>query len=250
MIKYGLKIWTSDEHLFEEASIAYREKLFDFIELCHNASEKIDFGKIKVLNGVPVRIHNTHNFGFHEFEIGVEQLDIWKKTKKLADYFESSYIIVHSGNSLDFDEFKKNFKKINDSRILIENMAGLDVQGNLTFGYDLSQLKKIMEISKICFDLEKAVKSACYQKIDYKEFVIDCMKILKPTYFHISGGDKNTAKDEHKNLWETNFDLKWIKNELLKISKNKDISLVFEVPKNKNDLKNDFENIQYFKKIN
>ena len=250
MIKYGLKLWTSNSNLFRKVFFAYRKNFFDFIELYHDANKKVDFEKVKILSKIPTFIHNTHDSGFHEFKIGNKQLAIWKKTKQLADSFKSPYIIVHPGKSLDFDEFKKNFKRINDLRILIENMSGLDVYGDLTLGYNLSQLEKIRKISKVCFDLEKAVKSACYQKIDYKEFIVDSIKSLKPFYFHISGGDKNTTQDEHKNLWEANFDLKWMKNELLKISKDKDIFLVFEVPKNKNNLNNDFRNIEYFKGIN
>ncbi|MCX6762606.1 MAG: hypothetical protein NT093_02370 [Candidatus Moranbacteria bacterium] len=250
MIKYGLKIWTSNKHLFREAVFAHQKKLFDFIELYHNANEEVDFDDLQVLKEIPVVVHNTHDSGFHEFKIEKKQLAIWEKTKQLADFFGSPYIIVHSGKFSSFDEFQKNLKKIDDSRILVENMAGLDIHGELTFGYDLLQLEKIKEIKEVCFDLEKAIKSACYQGIDYKKFITDSIKNLKPSYFHISGGDKDTVKDEHKNLWETNFDLRWIKDKLLKTSKDKDNLLVFEVPKNKDDLKNDIENMEYFKKIN
>jgi hypothetical protein len=51
------------------------------------------------------------------------------------------------------------------------------------------------------------------------------------------------------NLQEANFDLRWIKDQLEDISRKKDVFLVFEVPKNENDLKNDVENIKYFKKL-
>lgn len=249
MIKYGLKIWTNNKHIFQEAVSAYQKGSFDFLELYHNANENFDFDDLNVLRGIPVIIHNTHDSGFHEFEIGNRQLDIWEKTKRLADYFESPHIIVHSGKSPNFDEFQKNLEKINDSRILIENMAGLDLGGDLTFGYDLVQLKGIRQLKEICFDLEKAVKAACYQGIDYKKFIAESLENLKPFYFHISGGNKDISRDEHKNLWEANFDLKWIRDELLKISKGRDIFLAFEVPKNKSDLENDIKNMEYFKRI-
>ena len=59
----------------------------------------------------------------------------------------------------------------------------------------------------------------------------------------------NSSKDEHLDLQEANFDIKWIKNELEKISFNKDIFLVFEVPKKGSNLKNDIKNINYFNNI-
>jgi len=59
----------------------------------------------------------------------------------------------------------------------------------------------------------------------------------------------NSTKDEHLNLWEANFDVKWIKSKLEDIAKEKDVFLVFEVPKSGNDLKNDVENIDYLKNL-
>jgi hypothetical protein len=109
------------------------------------------------------------------------------------------------------------------------------------------QIKKIKEI---CFDFEKAVKSACYQKIDYKKFISKCLKELKPNYFHISGGDKKNCKDEHLDLWEANFDLKWIKSKLENIANKKDVFLVFEVPKKGNNLRNDVGNIKLLRNKN
>lgn len=249
MIKYGIKLWTNNSRLFPNAADGYKNNFFDFVELYHNADEIIDFDELEILKRIPIIVHNTNNLGFHEFEIRAKQLDIWEKTKKLADYFGSSYIVVHPGGLSSFNEFQKNLEKIDDPRILIENMAGLDLNGNLTFGYDLLQLEKIKQLKEICFDFEKAVKAACYQEIDYKEFVADSLKNLKPFYFHISGGNKESCQDEHGNLWESNFDLKWIKKILLKISHKKDVFLVFETPKGKDGMKNDIKNIKYFKEI-
>jgi hypothetical protein len=248
MIKCGIKLWTNNTRLFPDATDGYKNKFFDFVELYHNASKEVNPDNLKFLKEIPVTIHNTYDSGFHEFEIGTKQLDIWGKTKQLADYFESPHIIIHPGKSSSLDEFRKNLEKIDDSRILIENMAGLDLDGNLTLGYDLPQLEKLRQLKGICFDFEKAVKSACYQKIGYKEFISDSLKSLKPFYFHISGGNKDNCRDEHGNLWESNFDLKWIKDELLEISREKNIFLVFETPKEGDSLKNDIKNIEYFKK--
>ena len=250
MIKYGLKLWTNNENLFQEVFFKYQKKSFNFIELYHNASEEIDFEKLSILKKVPAVIHNTNNSGFHEFKLGEKELEIWKKTKELADFFESPHIIVHAGKARNLDQFKENLSKIDDSRIIVENMPGLDMYGNLTFGYELEKLKEIRKEKEICFDLEKAVKSACYQKIDYKDFIEQCLEELKPSYFHISGGDMNSLKDEHLDLQEANFDINWIKSKLEKISSSKDIFLVFEVPKKGDNLKNDIKNMEYYKNIN
>jgi hypothetical protein len=249
MIKYGLKLWTSNEHLFGEALCLFQKGDFDFIELYHNANKGIDLNRLRIIKKIPVMVHNTNDCGFHEFEIGEKQLEIWEKTKKLADFFKSEHVVVHPGTAKNFETFKRNLDKIDDPRIIIENMPGLDIYNQKTFGYDLKELKQIKKIKEICFDFEKAVKSACYQKIDYREFISQCLDKLRPLYFHISGGDLNSRKDEHLNLREANFDLKWIKSNLRDIAKKRDIFLVFEVPKNKGDLENDVDNIDYFREI-
>jgi hypothetical protein len=249
MIKCGLKLWTNDNDLFEEAVSLFEKEQFDFLELYHNANEEFDFGDTEKLKKIPTTIHAFHQDGFHEFNFKSKELEIWNKTKELADYFDGKKIIVHAGKARDIDDFRSNLSKIDDPRILIENMAGLDVFENLTFGYRLEDLKKIKENKEICFDFEKAIKSACYQRIDYKKFIKDCLKDLKPNYFHISGGDFRSVEDEHLNLQEANFDLRWIGNELEKLSREKAVFLVFEVPKNESNLRNDIENMDYFRNL-
>ncbi len=211
MIKYGLKLWSSNINLLEEAVFLYRKKYVDFIELYHDADKKVNFNSFGLLKKIPINIHAYHNKGFHEFRLGKNELEIWKITKQMADFFKSQFVIVHAGKASGIKNFVDNLKKIDDPRILIENMSGLDIYGKPTFGYNLKELKKIKKIKNICFDLEKAVKSACYQKISYKKFISQCLQELKPLYFHISGGDVNNLHDEHLNLYDANFDLKWIK---------------------------------------
>jgi hypothetical protein len=201
MIKYGLKLWTNDSGFFDETVSLFEKRQFDFLELYHNANEEFDFGDLEKLKKIPITIHAFHQEGFHGFNFKAKELEIWDKTKELADYFDSERIIVHAGKARNINDFRSNLSKIDDPRILIENMAGLDVYGDLTFGYKFDDLKKIKENKEICFDFEKAIKSACYQKIDYKDFISDCLKELKPNYFHISGGDLKSAKDEHLKVY-------------------------------------------------
>jgi len=250
MIKYGIKLWTNNKGLFRKAINLYKEKKFDFIELYNNSSHAHDYKALAKLKNAPVTIHNTNNQGFHKFIIKKKQLSVWNKTVELADFFNSPYIIVHPGQNHTFKTFRENLKKINDKRILIENMPGLDIFGQPMYGQKINELKKINKTNNICFDFEKAIKAACYQNINYKKFIRDCITELNPFYFHISGGDKNNPVDEHKNLWESNFDFKWIKNILNKKTLEKNIFLVFESPKTTDNLKNDIKNINYFKKLN
>lgn len=248
MISYGLKIYTSDKReLFSQAAKLIEQHVFDFIELYHQPGV-IDFDKIKIIKDLCVMVHNTHSHGWHEFVLNTEQFLVWEVTKHLADYLKSQYIIVHPGRDHDHTSFLENLKKIDDHRILIENMPGLDIYGQPMFAQTLEQLKKIREYKFICFDLEKAIKAAAYQQIDYNKFIADCLEYLKPNYFHISGGDKNNPMDEHLNLWESNIDWTSLKFLLVQYSTTKEIQIVFEVPK-LYKLDNDIRNLEWFKKL-
>jgi len=245
-MKYGLKLWSNNVELFDEAVAAHASQAFDFIELYSNPAHKPDFEALKMLKALPVTIHATHIDGFHEFVIGEKEEAIWKQTLELADFFESEVIVIHPGRAHTFNSFKENLDKIDDSRIYIENMAGLDVDKNPMFGQELSHLERMRELRPICFDFEKAVKAACYQKKDYKEYIEEALQRLKPSYFHISGGDKDNPVDEHLNLQAANFDVAWMKRQLEAMAQ--PARLVFETPK-AHGIENDIANMVYFRSL-
>lgn len=240
-IRYGLKLWSNNTGSVADVVAAHRAGHFDFVELYSDPTKEPDYSALEALKAMPVTIHATHSHGFHEFIIGEEQETLWGQTVHLADFFNSSIIVLHPGRSHTIDSFRENLERIDDPRIYIENMAGLDIDHNPMFGQLIEDLKKLHEIKPICFDLEKAVKAACYQGLDYKEYIQRCLDALSPTYFHISGGDKDSAVDQHLNLWEGDFDLKWMREKVGE----RGARLVFETPKNEG-ITNDLKNMAYF----
>lgn len=249
MIRYGLKLWSTNQsrHFLEAAELLDKGQA-DFVEINHNPTEQFDYARYECLKGRLVAIHNTHSHGWHEFALGPAQIKIWQETLALADYFSSPWIVVHPGQARDFDFFRHELQKIDDPRILIENMAGTDIYGGRTFGRTLAELRTLRQLKNICFDFEKAVKAACFQQIDYKDFIHDCLRELDPVYFHISGGDKDTPVDEHLNVWEATFDVGWVAKTLAEHAANREVLLVFETPKVGEGLENDVKNIEFFRK--
>lgn len=245
MINYGLKIYSSDKsELFKQAAELLTESVFNFIELYHDPGS-LDFDKLKIIEKKTVTIHNTHSQGWHEFVLDTEQLAVWEKTKLLADFFKSQYIIIHPGQKHNMASFLKNLQKIDDSRILIENMAGLDIHGQPMFAQTVKQLLQIHDHKPICFDFEKAGSAAQYQSRLYRDYVSEALRLLKPTYFHISGRLNSDPIDQHCNLWESDIDLSWTKRQIEIIAKDEEVHLVFETPKG-NGLDNDIKNIDFF----
>jgi len=253
MINYGLKLWSRDpDNYFFQAVNLCNTGQVDLIEL-YVHPEMINAKKLKILQGKNITIHATHNeHGFEVFDINDEKIKFFRdKIMGLANYFSTNKIILHPGAGTDKNKFKENMEKIFNSKIIFENLPKVSLDEKLFFGYSLDQLKWIKKnfSADFCLDFSHAIKSAFSQKINYKVFILDLINKLKPTYFHICDGFVSNEMDKHLNLGEGNFDLRWIKNELLKISQTKNIDLVFEVPKNSNDLDNDINNIEYFKKL-
>lgn len=254
-IKFGLKLWsTNSEEMFREAVELFEKKVIDFIEL-YIVPDSLVSGKFDFLNNfknIPTSIHCPHTeHNFDIFTLNDSSIKIFKEQIiKTADFLGSKFIIVHAGVGESETIFKENIRKINDKRILIENMPKVGINNELCFGYSHSHLKFIKDCGfNLCLDLAHAIKSSISQKIDYKEFIEKLIFDFKPFYFHISNGGIDNEKDEHKNLFDGEFDIKWIRKTLLKLKEKKDIYLVFETPKGKNGLKNDIENIKYLRSI-
>ena len=213
MIKYGLKIWSNNEHLFDEVVLRYKNKEFDFVELYSNSEFDHNYELLEKLKQVPIlgiHIGNLDKAGFHDFYLKESQKKAWQMTIDLADFFNASKIIVHPAVEHNWESFLANLKKIDDPRILIESMPVISPLSDSLreFGTSLDDLQKIKEKKEICLDVSKSIKAAAYHKVDYKEFLEKALKDLKSEYFHISGGDYNSPIDQHDNLWDGNFDFR------------------------------------------
>lgn len=250
MIHYGLKIWSNNVNLFSEAVNLIQQNKFDFLEIYHNSFEPKDYNQLTILKSVPVRAvhHGRHDQRWHNFFITSDQIPDWQGTIEMANFFQVDHIILHPGRTHNSKTFWENTERIDDPRILIETMPGLDMDRQpMQFGQTLTDLLTIKLRKDICFDFEKIIKAAIYQQKDYKEFIQEAILKLKPFYFHISGGDLQSAVDEHLNLWDAEFDIKWIHSLLENLASERDIYLVFETPQINNNLENYIKNLEYFK---
>ncbi len=249
MIKYGIKLWSSNKKLLEQSIDLFKEKKIDFVEV-YTVFNSFKLEKLEILRELPVILHAPHSkHNFNVLQLGELKIKLFNNlVTKMADLLDSKYIILHAGIGQSQEMFKKNINKIYDQIILIENMPKLALSGKICFGYSLKQLEFIKNACglNICLDLAHAIKSAVSQNIDYREYIELLISKLNPFYFHICGGETSNEKDEHLNLSQGDFDFKWIKKMILRLAEKKNIYLVFEVPKEGGSLKNDTRNIDYF----
>ncbi|MFH1968236.1 MAG: TIM barrel protein [bacterium] len=249
-IKYGLKLWSTDSSLFREAIELLKKGQIDFIEI-YIVPDSFTLGQNSILNifkNIPTTIHATHmEHGFDVFKLDNSKVEFFKnQIIKTADFLKSKFIVVHAEAGDSEKLFKENIKKINDPRILIENMPKFGLEGETCFAHNYAQLKFIRNCGfNFCLDFGHAINSATNQNIDYKKFIEKLIFNLNPCYFHICNG-KLGGKEDHRDLFDGEFDIKWIKETLLGLAEKKDIYLVFETPKGKNSLENDIKNIEYF----
>ncbi|OGH59393.1 MAG: hypothetical protein A2725_01020 [Candidatus Magasanikbacteria bacterium RIFCSPHIGHO2_01_FULL_33_34] len=253
MIKYGLKIWSNNTHLFDEAVERYKKGYFDFAEVYSNSEFEHDYdalNKLKELSVQGVHVGHLDKAGFHNFFLTEEQKKPWNMTIELSNFFDAPRIIVHPAVEHNWESFQENLAKIDDPRILIESMPIVSPFDSKLrkFGGSLDDLRKIYKQKPICLDISKFIKACVYYKLDYKNSIEEALKDLQPEYFHISGCSIDNPIDEHGNLYEANFDVSWVYKILEKYAKDKDIFLVFETPKVGMDLENDIKNMDFFRK--
>lgn len=267
MLKYGLKIWSTNKNWFTEAVNLFKQGKVGFGEL-YIVPNSFELKELAVLRQMPFFVHSPHyTHGFHLFDLTEEKVKLFKEqVLRTAEFLQSIFIILHPGIGESTEVFQENSAKIFDARILIENMPKLGFvglggnklgEGVLCFGYSLEQLRFIHQECgfNICLDFDHALASAASQKLEYKEFISSLIDTLHPFYFHISGGHQQSKEDEHLNVFEGGFDMKWVKDILLQLAKERDeaskgdIYLVFETPKKGEHLENDIKNIDYFKSL-
>jgi len=243
-LKFGLKLWSINYDLIEETKRLIEENIFNYIELMPIPDTKIaPFRKIEV----PYIIHITsENFGLNIADKKKERfnLETINQCIKWADKLNAKYLILHPG--FGEIEIAKNFlERINDKRILIENMPKVGINNERMIGYTSEQIKTLTGSRfGFCLDLNHAIKAAISLKENYKERIKNFLK-LKPKMFHISDGTLKEEKDRHLAIGEGEYDFNFLAN-CIKESRVDYVSL--ETPRtNLGSFKEDLENLRKLK---
>ncbi len=238
-MKIGVKLWSTNHNLYDEAISYVKSGKIDFIELLYFPGHTKDIEK---LQNIEVLLHGPTSLQGYSF--GGDQFDRNKKVLteiiELSNQLDSKYIIVHPefGSVKNFIEL---LQSINNEKFVVENMPkyGVNDEDEL-IAYRYSDVKKIMDECCVdfCLDLAHASKAALFLKTDYKES-LQKFFLLEPKIVHISDGCFGNVIDEHLDLGSGEFDLKFFKS---LISNSAVQYLTFEVPK-KNGLENDIDNV-------
>ena len=240
-INFGLKLWSTDQDMIGKAKELIENDFFQYIELMPIPDTKI--APFLEYN-LPYIIHiTTERYGVNiadkeKKEFNIRTID---KCIEWADKLNAKYLILHPGfgqidNTIEF------LNRIDDKRILMENMPKVGINDDRMIGYTIEQIKKIINNNfGFCLDLNHAIKAAVSLKVDYKSFFKEFLK-LNPIMFHVSDGDLNNEKDEHLSIGEGGYDFEFLMD-CIKEAKSRYMTL--ETPRIKlNSFEEDLKNLK------
>jgi deoxyribonuclease-4 len=204
-LKFGLKLWSINTDLIDQAIQLIDEKIFDYIELFVVPDTQIT----PFVTDIPYIIHIPHHkFGMNIGDTTCKEYNMQKINESIswADELNASSLILHAGHG-SMESAKNLLSKVNDNRLLIENMPKVGLGGEAMIGYSPEQIEELLGDSDmgLCLDFGHAVKAAVSLGMDYKEYV-QGFTGFEPRVFHVSDGWLCEEKDEHLGIGEGEYD--------------------------------------------
>jgi deoxyribonuclease-4 len=208
-IKFGLKLWSTNIELIDQATHLIDEKIFDYIELFVIPDTQLS----PFMIDVPYIIHIPHEkFGVNIGDPNKREYNLQKIDESItwADTLNAKYLILHAGHG-SMKHATDVLREIADDRLLIENMPKVGLNDEPMIGYSPAQIEELIGAGDrgLCLDLNHAAKAAVSLGVDYREYVQDFL-VFDPTMFHISDGKLDNEKDEHLNIGEGDYDFNYL----------------------------------------
>lgn len=211
-LNVGLKLYSTDTSLIDNALRIQEEGYYDYIELyIIPGSYKQAINAWKALN-VPFVIHAPHSF--HEFNLA--QANMWKTNQRnfneaqlFADSFEADIIIVHGGNNGSFAETLRQIDLLEERRIALENKPKFGQKNERCIGWSPSEFRWAVDAgfsNAFVLDFVHAVCAANSLDVDVMGIISEFLE-FKPKIFHLSDGDNSSEIDIHLNLGKGSLDL-------------------------------------------
>jgi len=202
-LKLGLKLWSTNLELINDAKKLYETGLYQYIELfAVPGSYEETIAKWAGCK-MPFVIHAAH------YMTGMDLSDHAKldsnqilidEAIKFADALSVSKIIFHPGVKGTLKETARQLLSIGDDRLLIENVPLSSIDGKFTLLGSTPEEIHILLTSVprlgFCLDVVHASCSANSHNQPIQS-TIDQFLYLKPQLFHLADNKLDTVIDEH-----------------------------------------------------
>jgi len=242
-IKFGLKLWSTNTELIEGAQELVKNDLFDYIELTYVPNSDLNPFKDRNLDYILHFPTLRHDVNFADKDDMEKNLKLINEGLTWAKSVDAKYAIIHPGFG-ELKDVKIFLKKVDDERILIENMPKLGLRDGILLGYSTEDIKKLTNNKfGFCLDLNHAIKASISQNKDYKKNIKNLSE-LEPEMFHVADGRLDFEKDEHLAIGKGEYDWKFLMD-VIKNSSSRYVTL--ETPRD--TLDDDIKNIKRLKKF-
>lgn len=243
IIQYGLKLWSINTDLAEDAGKLICDDLFQYVELMPVPGTSIEpFVGVNV----PYIIHiTTEKFGLNISDDKKHDMSLRmiNDCMEWADRLNADYLILHPGFG-NIGSALALLDRISDRRVLIENMPVKGMNGEAMLGYGREQLEQLAGGKfGFCLDFGHAIKAAFSCGIDYRLYIKDLIK-LKPKVFHISDGTHTYEKDEHLGIGQGDYDMRFLLSSIGRMGPG---YITLETPRARNMLDEDVCNLMAIK---
>ena len=200
----------------------------DFVEVLPVPGK---FGELKKFKKFKCTVHAPHGvFGFNPADKKNEKrsVELMRETIKAADYLDAGIIVVHPGHFPEARCFLKAarqaqldfFSKINDDRVVLENLMIEDNEGfKYVGGNNAEDMRRLLKKTGFgfCLDFSHAAANAVRTGRDYKKIINEFL-VLKPDYFHVADNLLD-GKDQHLHLGDGKLDVEFIRKAVKKLRK-------------------------------
>jgi len=211
-LNIGLKLYSTDTILIENALRIQEEGFFDYIELyiVPGSYEKtIESWKSFDCPFVIHAPHSSHGFNLAQTERWERNYQNFYHSKLFSDALNSDIIIVHGGNNGYFNETIRQIKLLSESRIVLENKPKVGLHNEQCVGCTPSEFhiaSKAGILYGTVLDFVHAVCAANSLGIDKMEIIRGFM-VFNPKIFHIADAYTSSEKDIHLNLGKGSLNL-------------------------------------------
>ena len=228
---FGLKIWSINTELIDEAVSLIQSGSFAYLELMPVPKTRID---PFLQRNIPYIIHSVE-VDIADPACREQSRQAIQECLRWADALHAPWVVLHPWRG-DIHTATKFVDDLNDSRIIIENMPYMGLDGFSLLGSRPDEIECFKREGNcgFCLDLSHAIKAACAYEIPYPIY-LDSFVTLNPTMFHLSDGTLDGGKDEHFAIGKGEYDMKFLLD--LIACSGEEIYVTLEVPKHHGDFR-------------